>query len=267
MNYLPYSTHSTITEKRLAKQGTATETSSPLTPRSTSSSCMMTVSVLAEHCMEELSKYRKGEPSDDRYSLELFHRAMLQDDQDAWAWLQVCFKDMVLGWFHRHPGCETASRFEHEENYVAQAFERFWQATSCNQKLEFNTLAAALQYLRVSLNSVILDTLRLYLRPKEAPLPDPGFPGEPFAEDREETSELWEIIQHMLPDPREKRLGYLLYHCGLKPREILHYCPQEFSDIREVYNLRRNIVDRLLRNKDRIRWHLSIAGESSLGDW
>lgn len=263
MNYLPYSysARSNVTEKRPVKQDRASEKSSPVSLASVPSLCIMNVSVLAGHCMEELRKYRQREPFDNRYSLELFHRAMLQNDQDAWAWLQVCFNEMVLGWIRRHPSRETASRFESEENYVAQAFERFWQATAYNQKLEFNTLAAALHYLRASLNSVILDTLRVYLRPKEAPLPEPGFPGEPLAEDREDTSELWELIQDMLPHAREKRLGYLLYYCGLKPRDVVRYCPQEFSDVREVYGLRRNIVGRLLRNMDQIRWRLGIDEE------
>ncbi len=58
----------------------------------------------------------------------------------------------------------------------------------------------------------------------------------------------------MLPTRRELRLAYLLYHCGLKPREIVRFCPQEWSDVQEIYHLRRNILDRLMRNKDQLRW-------------
>ena len=61
----------------------------------------------------------------------------------------------------------------------------------------------------------------------------------------------------MLPGEREQRLAYLLYHCGLKPREIVRFCPQEWSDVKEVYRMRRNIMERLLHHADQLRWRLS----------
>ena len=47
-----------------------------------------------------------------------------------------------------------------EENYVAQTFERFWQATALTQHIKFNSLAGALQYLHACLNGAMIDTLR-----------------------------------------------------------------------------------------------------------
>ncbi|HEY6409305.1 MAG TPA: hypothetical protein VIY29_17735 [Ktedonobacteraceae bacterium] len=55
---------------------------------------------------------------------------------------------------------------------------------------------------------------------------------------------------------RQQRAAYLLFYCQLKPGEIVHFRPQEFSDVREIYNLRRKIVERLLRNSDYIRRRL-----------
>jgi len=43
----------------------------------------------------------------------------------------------------------------------------------------------------------------------------------------------------------------------LKPREIVHFCANEFSDIQEVYRLTRNIIERLMRQRDHIRWRMS----------
>jgi hypothetical protein len=121
-------------------------------------------------------------------------------------------------------------------------------------------LAAALQYLRASLHGAILDTLRAYSRPKEVCLPDPGEAGEPGGEDQTDSLEVWEIVQTLLPDRREQRLVYLLYHCGLKPREIVQFCAPEWGDVREIYRLRRNILDRLTRNADQLRWRLLHEG-------
>lgn len=69
--------------------------------------------------------------------------------------------------------------------------------------------------------------------------------------------QLWNVIAAMLPDEREPRLAYLLYDCGLKPREITRLLPEEFKNIQEVYQLRRNILERLRRNKDELRWFLN----------
>ncbi len=72
-----------------------------------------------------------------------------------------------------------------------------------------------------------------------------------------EAGELWEVLQTMLPGQREQRLAYLLYHCGLKPREIVRFCPQEWSDVQEIYHLRRSILERLMHNVDQLRWRLN----------
>ena len=216
----------------------------------------MSASELAENCMREMSDCRNGELSNEQYALELFRRAALQCDQVARVWLKRCFSELVLSWIYYHPKKAAAYRLDSEENYITQAFEGFWLAAAHNQQLEFSTLAGALQYLRASLNGVILDTLRAYSRSKVTALPGPDSPREPLIGDSPDTGELREYLQRMFPGEREQRLIYLLFHCGLKPREIVRYCPHEFSDVREVYLIRRNIHERLLRAADYIRWRL-----------
>jgi len=150
-----------------------------------------------------------------------------------------------------------ACRLESEENYVAQAFELFWQATACNQQVEFSRLSAALQYLRASAHGAILDTLRTYQRPREVSRPVPGAAREPSLEEVTCDSELWDILKGLFSHPREQRLAYLLFYCGLKPMEIVHYCSLEWSSVQEIYGLRRIIIERLLRNAVHLRWRLS----------
>jgi hypothetical protein len=202
---------------------------------------------LTAQCVEELDNYRRGEPCTEAYGLELLRRATMQGNLEAWARVQQCFGGMVRGWLQRHPQRALACRLESEEHYVAQAFERFWQATAFNQRVELGTLAAALQYLRASLNAAILDKLRASARLSKISRP---VPGEPLVEDVPLRSEAWDILKMLLSNPREVRLAYLLFHCGMVPREIVHVCPQEFDDIREVYGLRRTIMERLLCHAD-----------------
>jgi len=217
----------------------------------------MSLSALAERSMSEIDNYRRGEPSNDQYSLEIFRRAMLECDNAAWTLLENRFKDFLLGSFRRHSKSEAASRLDSPENYVARAFARFWLAAVHNQRLEFTTLAAALRYLRGCLNSTILDALRAYSRAKEVALPEPDFGWEPAVEDHDDGRDLWEALSGILPGERERRLAYLLYHCNLKPREIVRLCPQEFHKVEEIYRLRRNIIERVQRSADQIRWKLN----------
>jgi hypothetical protein len=119
------------------------------------------------------------------------------------------------------------------------------------------SLSAALQYLRASLHGAILDTLRAHARPIKVSLPQPEETGEPEVEDSTGSSEVWDILKTILSNSRELRLAYLLFHCGLGPREIACYCPHEFSDVHEIYRLRCNIMERLLSNSDQLPWQLS----------
>jgi DNA-directed RNA polymerase specialized sigma24 family protein len=220
----------------------------------------MSLTALAKRCMSEVDNYRRKEPYDDQYCLAIFHRALLQNDGDAWRLLVDRFSPMVMGWVRSHPRRDIACRYDSEDNYVAKAFGRFWQAAAYNQEIRFTSLAAALSYLKTCLTGAMLDTLRSYARP-ELSLNDPDrpLPEEPGAEDdTDEGHELWSVIKSLLPGEREQRLAYLLFHCGLKAREVVQFCGQEFSDVNEVYRLRRNIIEKLMRNRDQIRWRLSV---------
>ena len=214
----------------------------------------MSLSVLAERCKSEIISYRRGEHSNDRYGVELLRRAMAQHDPLAWEIVQKLFSEIVFNWIQSHPMRKAARYHDSDGNYVAQTFARFWQATVMNRELEFTTMAAALRYLRVTLNSTIIDALRAYSR--TIPLEEFDEPEARLMEAREENFELWEVIQSLLPEERQRRVAYLLFHCHLKPRDIVQYCSQEFGEVQEIYRLRRNIFDRLLRNADYIRWRL-----------
>jgi hypothetical protein len=181
---------------------------------------VLSVSTLIEQCRREVQAFRYEEPCEEAYSLELLRRAIVQGDQEARAGLQHCLSELVQGWLYNHPHREAALSFESEESYVALAFERLWQAT-VRQQVAFRTLAGALAYLRASLHGAILDMLRTYSWPGEVSLP------ESHGEDRAASLQAWEVLQSMLPNAREQRLAYLLYHCGLEPREIVRFCPQE----------------------------------------
>lgn len=215
----------------------------------------MSLATLMECCIREMSKFRHKEPCDDKYCLEIFRRAVVQQDNDAWTALQRLFSDNIRAWLGGHSHREVALRHEGEQTYIDDTFRRFWQAVS-DQSLSFTTLGSALSYLRLCLHCAIMDTLRMHSRRNLERIPDHGHPDEPQIEDRYHENELWEAVKSVLPGERERRVAYLHFHCNLKPREIMRYCPGEFKGEEEIYRLKRNIMERILRNVDKLRWKL-----------
>jgi len=213
--------------------------------------------MLLERSRTELQRYRGKVLAEAVYSVELVRRSLVEQTDETWAALEQCFGEIVRVWLRSHPGSDVALRRDSEENYIAQTFARFWYAVR-DQHLQFSTLPAALRYLHATLNGLLTDTLRSHLRERsrEVPLPEPGCPDEPGLEEPLENERLWEDIQKMLVNERERRLFFLLYGCGLKPREVVVLCPQEFSDVKEIYRLNTNIIDRLRRNRDRLSYLL-----------
>ena len=99
----------------------------------------------------------------------------------------------------------------------------------------------------------------MYARPNEFPLSDIGFEPDTYysrvsaTKDNYGSSEAWDNIKSLLSNERERRLAYLFYHCNLKPKEIVRDYPEEFSYTQEIYQLTRNIMERLIHNRDQSR--------------
>jgi hypothetical protein len=161
----------------------------------------------------------------------------------AWTAFQRSLEETVLTWFHEHPTKEAACRVHSERYFVALAFEQLRQAI-LQRQMVCETLSGVLVYLRASLNAAIQETARVSSRPRavcEHVEAEQGLQGDP------QSLEVWNRVQATLSSERERRLAYLLYHCGLSPEEIVRYCPQEWSDVREVVRLRRIILKQLTK--------------------
>ena len=92
----------------------------------------LSMETLVTLCLREIVNYQSGELWNDAYGLELLRRAIVQEEEEAWIEVQHCFNGLVRAWSRRHPKRDVACRLDSEENYVAQTFERFWQATALN---------------------------------------------------------------------------------------------------------------------------------------
>lgn len=219
----------------------------------------MKPTTLTDVSTHEMQQHWWKEALDDRHALDILHRALVEQKDEAWSKMQHCFSESIRKWIRSHPSRDVALLRDSEENYIAQTFSRFWYAVH-DQQLEFTTVYAALRYLHATLNGIIMDTLRFHLRlrSREVPLSEPGCYQEPSVEDSMDGQSIWKSVESLLCDEHERRLAYLLYYCGLKPRDIVVRCSQEFDDVKEIYRLNHNIIERLRRNRDRLRLLLGL---------
>ena len=213
----------------------------------------MSIAELADQCMNEINHYQSGVLQSESYCAELFTRAILREDQDAWQAVQKCLSETVRGWLDRHPKREAACRLDCEENYIAQAFARFYQAAVL-QQVELSQLSSAMLYLRMSLNGAILDMLRASSRPRK-----------PCDLDTSTIArEVWEMLEKMPLNDREQRTAFLLFNCGLRPKDIVLTFPEEFYDVHEISLLRCTIIERLLDQVDQHMWPIKFQQEHTL---
>ena len=98
--------------------------------------------------------------TDEQECLVMFNRALEYNDSVAWQFLHQRFRGMMRHWLQQYLVGNGRYWIESYENCIDLAFERVWFAASYKQRIHFESVAAALQYLRMSLISVALDTLR-----------------------------------------------------------------------------------------------------------
>lgn len=210
---------------------------------------------LAERCAAEEARFRQRLAVDERTGLELFRRAIQQHDEGAWELLYQQWKGYLLHWLFQHPAARLVLEHEPSESYLTAALSKFWQATTGakHSPPTFETLADILAYLRRCLNSVVLDALRqMQARPQE--VSENFLTKEAVNQPEPSGGDLWRCIERALPDARERRLMYLRYVLGYRPREIAAANPAEFPQVKRVYQMERNILQRLSRHPMLARW-------------
>jgi DNA-directed RNA polymerase specialized sigma24 family protein len=218
----------------------------------------LTVDDLAQKCAQETDRYFARQDTDSRYCYELFRRAIQNKDQRALELVFLQYQPLVTRWVERwmgkHPSFSSVT--EEVQDFIAQTFERFWISFTPAKLDKSQGLAAVLRYLQMCVNGVLTDAWRkLYRRQLEQEMPEQEqeLPGsEPAPEDLLQQEEFWQLIKRKSKDPREYTVIYASFHLALSPREILAEYPDEFSSVKEIYQYKANLLERLERD-DEIR--------------
>jgi hypothetical protein len=210
---------------------------------------------LAERCAAEQACFRQRLAVDERAGLELFWRAIQQRDEVAWALVYQQWKGLLLHWLLRHPAARLVLEQESSVSYLTATLMKFWQATSGAKRSqpEFGTLSDILSYPQRCLNSVVLDAVR-QMRARQQEVSEEVIAEEAVNQPEPSGDVLWRCIERALPDTRERRLMYLRYVLSYRPREVAAMYPAEFPQVERVYQMERNVLERLSRHPALARW-------------
>jgi hypothetical protein len=214
----------------------------------------VSLSDLARRCHEETLRFLRGEARDDAFCFEIFLRAIVQREDDAWAAIVGQYRGIVLAYVGQHT---VATMMQEPDDYwVNRAFQRFWSAVGADRFTQFPDLAALLKYLKLCVHSVLMDEVRARRGGMLSSLDE--VPESATARGDAEQSvvgqlageELWAAVMRELHDEAERVVAYLSFARDMKPSDIFERHPRLYENVADVYRIKRNIVERLRRSTD-----------------
>lgn len=205
----------------------------PMHPQSVPASAIEGLSLdeVAARCAERV----------DAMCLELFRRALALGDQRAWDCLFRQYRRLAGWWLRRAPRralCEAD-----DDALIGEAFARLHRAIPPERFAAFPTLGALLRYLQRCCFAAVLDGR---VSRDEDPLPDDLSIGD--AAERIEAEAVWHCLARRLNSEAERVLVHASFVLDLKAAEILAEWPEHFPDIKTVYAVKANCLERLRRD-------------------
>jgi hypothetical protein len=212
------------------------------------------ISMLIRRCFVESERFYRGQPHDTRFAYELFRRALVERNELAWEHVYSHYSSLVESWVRRSGA--FASSGESSEYFVTLAFTRFWRAISPERFAAFPTLPSLLHYLQLCAGCVVIDSVRAQswreMLPEEAIPLDRSSRTSPDEEamERVNRQEFWNYIDSLLNDEAERAVVFDFFVLGMKPGDIYGRHRGLFTSIKDVYNVKRNVLGRLSRNSE-----------------
>lgn len=187
----------------------------------------------------------------DREGYDLFRHAIVDRSDDAWRMIYTHYRPLLVAWSRqshaRTPSCEAA------EDLADRALARAWAALTPERFAQFSSLPALLGYLRTCVSATVIDSSRIEVTRDRAyqKLESRGVasPEQIVVDDAVRTA-LWKAIAPLVTSEREYIVLIESYVHALAPRQIQARHPSCFADANEVYGVKRNLINRLLRSRD-----------------
>jgi hypothetical protein len=191
---------------------------------------------------------------------DLFRRAILDRDAEAWADIHQRYRPLLIAWAYRSSARLQAG--EYCDDIADQALARAWVALTPESFAEFHTLPRLLSYLRSCVATTAIDCARAHAasqRAQSAATPDTTRSPEQIVMAEVDRSELWRMAFGLTASRAERVVLVESFALDLPPRSIQSRHPQLFADVAAVYSTKRNLFARLQRNRDLLRLSYEYA--------
>lgn len=214
----------------------------------------------AAELRQQCGKRLQGQSVHEAYCYELFRRAIVQQDQHCWVEIIEQYKNLVYGWLHPFMPTGRIGETTVEEMGV-RVFTKFWQFYDQAHLQEARGLASILDYLKSCVRTCILEEERAqqrHARQLSELSAETQIAARPVVDEalnNVQREQIWRMIRNSCKDDAEQLIAWLTFQSGLNPREIKALHPEQFKSVDEVHTIKRNLFDRLRRNKDlRTAW-------------
>lgn len=217
----------------------------------------MTPEQLANGCRQV-----KSDNSHEPYCFELFRRAIMDRSELCWSALYTQYSKLVVHWINTFRKSSAPHLTTPVEDLVTDTFTAFWRAFTAEKLSNAAHLAQVLSYLKSCSATALLQAKRReeqqvkqheWDQTMTEAVPDDQHSGSHPEEHYLATlwqEKLWQVVNRCCHDERERVLARLSFVSDLKPSAILDRHPQLFADVAEIYTLRRNLKNRLWRDKE-----------------
>lgn len=215
----------------------------------------LTLAGVAHRCAQESERYFKRLTHDPRFCLKLFQKAILEHNERAWGLVFKQYRPLVLKWVRNHRSFSSCE--EEDEYFVNRAFDRMWTALKPEKFDSKEDLKSLLAYLHMCASSAIIDHVRTLKHLKLVPivneevsnLPSDDKIPEDQVNEKIRAQEVWDRLNHLLRDDKERIVAYTSFVLALPPREIQSEHLENFRDINEIYGIKQRIIERLRRDE------------------
>lgn len=218
------------------------------------------VQELADALRGETEKFLQQQDSDGCFGLALFALAIERQNQDAWVFLYRQYAPLVLAWVVQYQSAAPLLALDgNSHSFVNAAFAKFISAVCPAKLAHFESLGSVLKYLKTCVQSVMAD--EMYSRRAYACEDTWEAVEEPVADDLVDgviaelsAQSIWQVIQEELSGDDERVLMYLALVQEWKPGEMSQKHRALFPTVHDVYRVKRNVLERLKRNRARRRF-------------
>jgi len=180
---------------------------------------------------------------------ELFRRAILGRDPEAWAEIHARYRPLLISWAYR---CGAGVYIAESAGDLAdQALARAWIALTPARFAAFSSLPPLLSYLHACVTTTAIDTSRAKASAERLwqaiETQTPATP-EQIVLAGLERSALWQAVIALAATPAERIVLVESLVYAFPPRTIWARHPQLFPGIAAVYSIKRSLFNRVQRS-------------------